>query len=288
MPFGTTWTIAPDGQLQVGTTGLNGRNDLVDAVSQVTGAAATIFQGDTRIATNVKNQDGSRGIGTKLAPGPAYDTVLRDGQTYRGSVTILGAPYLAIYEPIRDVNNQTVGILFAGVPLGAAQAFMTLITAQAVVGAAIIALLAGLGYFWILRATIRPVTDLAEVMRQVADGALESPVPSINRTDQIGEMARALLMLREASTRARLLDQQAEAARVRFDADKRAVLTGMAERIEAETTTALRDVASRSYRHDSDSRRNDRVGRADRRSSPKCCDLVRTGDHQCADHGQRG
>ena len=66
-PLGGTWSAMADGQLVVGTTKLNGRNDLVDAVRDVTGAAATLFLGDTRVATNVKNPDGSRGIGTKLA-----------------------------------------------------------------------------------------------------------------------------------------------------------------------------------------------------------------------------
>jgi Single cache domain 3 len=42
----------------------------VDAVKDVTGASITIFLGDTRIATNIRNPDGSRAMGTKLAPTP--------------------------------------------------------------------------------------------------------------------------------------------------------------------------------------------------------------------------
>ena len=81
LPIGTTWNTSPDGQLMLGTTKLNGRNDLPDAVRDLTGAAVTLFQGDTRIATNIKSPDGSRAVGTKLAAGPARDAVLRDGHT---------------------------------------------------------------------------------------------------------------------------------------------------------------------------------------------------------------
>src|SRR5690349_19344903 len=72
-PLGSAWSTSPDGQLLLGTTKLNGRVDLVDAVKDVTGASVTIFMGDTRIATNIKNPDGSRGIGTRLAAGAAHD-----------------------------------------------------------------------------------------------------------------------------------------------------------------------------------------------------------------------
>lgn len=101
-PFGKDWSVSGDSKLVLGTTPLNGRNDIVDAVKSVTGAAATIFQGETRIATNVQNPDGSRGIGTKLAPGLAHDRVLRDGETYLGQAVILGIEYITVYTPIRD------------------------------------------------------------------------------------------------------------------------------------------------------------------------------------------
>jgi len=68
-PLGAAWSTTADGRLAFGATTLNGRNDLVDAVRDATGAAVTIFLGDTRVATNVKNPDGSRGVGTRLAAG---------------------------------------------------------------------------------------------------------------------------------------------------------------------------------------------------------------------------
>ena len=242
--LGSAWSVNSDGQLVLGTTKLNGRLDLVDAVRDVTGASATIFMGDTRIATNIKNPDGSRGIGTKLAAGAAHDAVLRDGHAYSGPATILGAPYLAMYEPIRTAQAQTIGILFVGVPVAEAQAFMSRITREAVIGGLVVALLAGLGYLWTLRANIRPLQSLAGVMHRIAEGALDSTVPFAARTDQIGQIARALLRLRDASARALALEQEA-AARATAEAEKHAALVGMVDRIEVETTKAITEVGAR-------------------------------------------
>jgi methyl-accepting chemotaxis protein len=232
-PFGGTWATNARGQLLLGATELNGRNDLVDTVRDLSGAAATIFLEDTRIATNVKSLDGSRGIGTKLAPGPAHDAVLRDGRVYQGPGMILGKPYLTIYEPVRDAQARTIGILFVGVPLAEAEAFMDRITREAVIGAAVIALLAGLGYFWMLRTTVRPMTMLASVMRQIAGGALDCLVPSVRRTDQIGQMARAVQVFKDNMTETERLRSEQEAVKRLAATEQRVVVHRMADSFES-------------------------------------------------------
>ncbi|MDW8445132.1 MAG: cache domain-containing protein [Acetobacteraceae bacterium] len=113
--FGRDFRVEGD-RLLVGDTPLNGRNDLVDAVRSIAGGVATIFLGDLRIATNVVRPDGTRGVGTRLAPGPAYEASITRGQTYRGENDILGRRHLTIYEPIRDASGRQVGLLFVGVP----------------------------------------------------------------------------------------------------------------------------------------------------------------------------
>ncbi|WP_328760730.1 cache domain-containing protein [Geomonas azotofigens] len=93
---------------------LNDANELPDKIFCITGSRATIFMGDTRIATNVLKEDGTRAIGTRLT-GPAYDAIFKDGIRYRGEANILGAPYFTAYDPIRDLNGKVIGALFVGV-----------------------------------------------------------------------------------------------------------------------------------------------------------------------------
>jgi hypothetical protein len=67
-----------------------------------------------RVATNVKKDDGSRATGTILDPkGPAI-AAIKKGDAYYGDATILGKPYVAGYEPIRDASGGVIGIYYVG------------------------------------------------------------------------------------------------------------------------------------------------------------------------------
>ena len=75
---------------------------------------ATIFQGDLRISTNVKNADGSRALGT-LVSSEVYDAVLKEGKRWVGEAFVVNATYITAYEPIRDLNGGIIGMLYVGV-----------------------------------------------------------------------------------------------------------------------------------------------------------------------------
>ncbi|MBW8860454.1 MAG: cache domain-containing protein, partial [Caulobacter sp.] len=108
--------FACDGdKLTAGGKVLNGDIATVDHVKDLVGGTMTIFLGDTRIATNVQKPDGSRGVGTPLAKGPVYDAVLGRGESYRGEAKVLGKPYFAAYDPIKNASGEVIGILYVGV-----------------------------------------------------------------------------------------------------------------------------------------------------------------------------
>ncbi len=101
-------------KLMAGNAVLNGDNSIPDKLKELCGGTATIFMGDTRIATNVLKEDGSRAVGTKLL-GPAHDAVIRAGIPFRGEATILGTGYYGLYDPLKNSRNETIGALFVGV-----------------------------------------------------------------------------------------------------------------------------------------------------------------------------
>lgn len=75
---------------------------------------ATIFQNDLRISTNVKNADGTRAIST-LVSEEVYDAVLTRGERFVGDAFVVDAWYISAYEPVRDIKNNIIGILYVGV-----------------------------------------------------------------------------------------------------------------------------------------------------------------------------
>ena len=111
-PTGNHFQVrGPD--LFLGEFPLTGNNDIPDKIQEITGSNATIFLGDTRVATNVRLPDGRRAIGTKLS-GPAYDAIFRKGISFRGETLILGGTYFTAYDPIRDRDGTIIGALFVG------------------------------------------------------------------------------------------------------------------------------------------------------------------------------
>ncbi len=106
------------GTLRHANLALNGRFDEVDAFARNTGGVATVFvrKGDDfeRITTNVRQANGERAVGTKLArTSPAFAAVSA-GKTYMGRAVLFGTPYMAVYEPVRDAAGTVVGVLFIG------------------------------------------------------------------------------------------------------------------------------------------------------------------------------
>jgi hypothetical protein len=104
--------------LHFGATKMNNNFVLVDEVQKEVGATATIFvkSGDqfVRVATNVKNDDGSRFTDTTLDPSGKAMAAIAKGESYFGEADILGSSYLTGYEPFRDASSNVIGIYYVG------------------------------------------------------------------------------------------------------------------------------------------------------------------------------
>ena len=208
-------------KLYFGNEVVNGNFAAVDKVKALAGSVATIFMGDVRVATNVLKADGTRAIGTKLAPGAAYDTVLKQRATYSGAADILGQPYFTIYEPIiQTSNNSVVGILFVGIKQ---QDFVSVISEMIVVNVVaglLIAAAAGLALFLLVRRMMKPLGSLKAAMERLAAGDLVSAVPTF-RSGEFAEMAGAVNVLRGAAIEKERLEAEAQAQTSLMDENRR-------------------------------------------------------------------
>jgi two-component system NtrC family sensor kinase len=130
---------------------------------------ATIFQNDLRISTNVKNQDGTRAI-TTLVSEEVYDAVLKRGERFVGDAFVVNAWYIAAYEPIRDVDNTIIGILYVGVLKQPFDDVLrnTLITFLGIALGGIILIV--LVSIQLAKRISRPLKKLEETANKIADG----------------------------------------------------------------------------------------------------------------------
>jgi methyl-accepting chemotaxis protein len=91
----------------------------------------------------------------------------------------------------------------------------------------------------------RPLTQLTRVMRTLTGGDLSADVPHTKRRDELGEMARAVLVFRHSMERESQLTAAQAEERLAAEAAKQAALVQMADRIEAEMGVALEHIGVR-------------------------------------------
>ena len=90
-------------------------NAFVDRVKAITNLDVSIYAGNTRAATTFLAPDGkSRLVGTLETNEEILETVLTQEETFVGSVEVLHQPFYAAYAPLKDVDDNAIGMLFVG------------------------------------------------------------------------------------------------------------------------------------------------------------------------------
>jgi methyl-accepting chemotaxis protein len=197
-----------DGKLMVGGVPLDANFGLVDKIVELGGGTATLFHGDMRVATNVKKDDGSRAVGTQLAKNAAYQSVFTEKKPFRGVVDILGKPYITAYDPIIGGDGSVLGVLFVGIPMAQFDASARQARIWTIGAAGICALLGfGISLVLLRRMLGRPLKSIVAEIDRVAQGDLDRPIEMIGRSDDIGDMARAVEGFRADAQEKRRLEE---------------------------------------------------------------------------------
>ncbi|KPJ48262.1 hypothetical protein AMJ40_07810 [candidate division TA06 bacterium DG_26] len=170
---------------------------------------ATIFQGDLRISTNVRDREGGRAIGTRVSR-EVYERVVLEGKPWFGRAFVVNDWYITAYEPIRDVTGSIVGILYVGV-LEKKYADMKKSTMWLFLSVTLAGMAIAIVVSYLLATGIaKPLKRLVAATRQIAAGALDHEVES-EAKDEIGELARAFnSMVSSIRERDERLREQAE------------------------------------------------------------------------------
>ncbi|MGA2667860.1 MAG: cache domain-containing protein [Ignavibacteria bacterium] len=179
---------------------LNRNYEIVDKIKEVVHekevykgqeiGTATIFENDYRISTNVKNEDGSYAIST-LVSDEVYDRVLLEGERYVGDAFVVNAWYLAAYEPIRNIDNNIVGILYVGIlkqPFNDLMRSTILTFSGVAVGVILIIIFVAL---FMTKRIARPLRKLEEVAKKITDGDYKANF-SIKAPREIDNLAQSL------------------------------------------------------------------------------------------------
>lgn len=89
-------------------------NTLIDSIGRQNGIEITLFFGDTRYLTTLKDASGKRLVGTKVGS-EIVEEVLKNGREFVSeSICIKNIEYYAVYMPLTNSDGSIVGMLFIG------------------------------------------------------------------------------------------------------------------------------------------------------------------------------
>jgi two-component system NtrC family sensor kinase len=157
---------------------------------------ATIFLQDTRISTNVKREDGTRAIGTRVSA-EVYNQVLKKGKTWKDRAFVVNDWYITAYEPIRNINDKIIGILYVGI-LEVKFNDMKKETVLIFLGITVVGLIMAFLISYLLAGSItKPVRGLVAAAQRLAHGDLNQKV-EIKSGNEIGKLGEAFNFMVEA------------------------------------------------------------------------------------------
>ncbi len=154
----------------------------------------TIFLGDLRVSTNVPGENGGRAVGTRVSQ-DVYQKVLLQGQSYSGRVFVVNNWYIGSYEPLRDFQNNVVGMMYAGVRETIFESLVVAFNTRAALIALVCILVAGVIAVPIARLITRPIASLVEANRRLAKGDMNVRVESNGKGEiaQLGNSFNAMV-----------------------------------------------------------------------------------------------
>ncbi len=104
----------------------------------------------------------------------------------------------------------------------------------------------GAGIAGVARGVIRPIVRMTGAMQRLANGELESEIPSLGRKDEVGAMAAALQVFKENSLRVQAMEAAQAISAKRVEEDRKAGLRRVADGFEEAVGRIIKTVSSAS------------------------------------------
>jgi methyl-accepting chemotaxis protein len=194
------WTLSDEGRL------LKGGEDIyeeylsqLEALTAQTGVEYTLFYGDTRYITSIKDEKGEYLIGT-----PCTDvvkaTVLEKGEQYLAeNIIINGKKFYGYYVPMKNADGSVVGMAFTGKESEKIDAAVRSVMIFMIAIAAIIMLIVSCIGFTVVRSTTPVMKEIVSNIGKLSEGKLGFRFSDkvYERDDEFGKIAEATAELRD-------------------------------------------------------------------------------------------
>jgi methyl-accepting chemotaxis protein len=206
-------------------------NSIFQHVKDDTGIDITIFQGDTRLFTTIKKEDGTLAVGTKAAADVKKAVLEEQEEFFADNVDVIGIKYYGYYIPLKNYDGKVFGMLFAGKSTEAVDSTIRSSVINIFLIAFVLFGVICIFVFITTRLLSKVITHADEVVESVSRGDLTIRIKDthMTRTDEIGNMMRGVQELLKV-LHTTIGDVQGTAQTIRNSGEQ---LTQMAEQTSA-------------------------------------------------------
>ena len=166
-------------------------NTLIDGIGKQNDIEITLFFGDTRYLTTLKDDSGKRIVGTKVGLKITED-VLKNGREYiNESISIKNKEYYALYMPLTNSDGSIVGMLFIGQERQLIREFMYALCRSIFYNGIVFCLIMIAVSFFLVKPIVTTIKGLSAELEKFSNGELDihCKVPKINKNDELGILA---------------------------------------------------------------------------------------------------
>lgn len=166
-------------------------NTLIDGIGRQNGIEITLFYGDTRYLTTLKDDSGKRIVGTKVGSKITED-VLKNGREYiNESISIKNKEYYALYMPLTNSDGSIVGMLFIGQERQLIRESIYALCRSILYNGIVFCLIMIAVSFFLIKPIVTTIKGLSAELEKFSNGELDihCKVPKINKNDELGILA---------------------------------------------------------------------------------------------------
>lgn len=201
---------------------LNGNSALVSSLTEGTELDITLFYGDLRVITTLRDKSGNSLIGTSASVKLVNDVLGKEKPAFYDNVTLEGTRYYSYYKPLFNSDGQCVGML----AISKAADKVSSYTYIRLIPLIIISILGMVLVAYIsiknTKSIVSAVSSLKNFFKNVSEGRLDGSVDAtiLKRGDELADMGNSVTAMQASLKKMIELDELTRIYNRRFAQNK--------------------------------------------------------------------
>jgi len=169
---------------------LTGNNSYIDKLKIRTDTEISLFFGDVRFITTIKDANSNRAVNTKANTQIVESVIEGKKEGFYESVDIFGEKFFAYYSPIKNSNNDTIGMIGIAKPANEVDKMIFDALIPLGISIVVIILISLLFVTFYANDLIRDIKKIDKSLKNISGGNLNGTAYSglLSRNDELGEI----------------------------------------------------------------------------------------------------